>query len=671
VVEQGQEVIIAFPGQNYENIQQLKLFVRVWITMNSERPDAVAICGYSTIDSFALLLWCKVHRVPAILMFETCVYDKPRNFIIGLIKKYLVRRFDAAICGGRRHQWYLKEMGFLGEKIEIGYDVVDNAHFSHPQNPSDDRHERVMGTTGTRYDGTFLASSRFVARKNIQGLVKAYKLYAASNAKPWRLVILGDGPMLRQIEKEAAGLLGENIQIEGFRQYEELPVYYASASVFVHPAHREAWGLVINEAIAAGLPVLIGRCVGCLGDLVVDGLNGFSFDSEDIHELAGLMDRMSSLPACDMANLSRWSRALSSGVDVGSFGLAMEKVLTHAETRNRVLLHQEPKRIDAFGKVRVWIPKQMMAIGRAVRFRHKWRRALRRADIAEREEIRGPGPLETGRYAFIVGAGRSGTTILGTLLGKHEQVRYLFEPYHLWAAIRPELDLTNMFSNVAARYSMSASDCTAVDKIRFSALFDGRASRGAHSVVVEKMPHNAVRLNYLGAIAEGVKIIHIVRDGCEVANSIDRISRYGDYNIWGLKHYHQWWGVDYSKWHAILRDVEKFGLSVEEVGGLTTDMQRGAVEWLMSCLAVRDYEEAHDDCVLEIRYQELVRSPKAVLGDVAEFLGVPADEDWLDDSASEIRNFSRSGLHVLALPTGLREAFNSIQTEFRFLGRAV
>ena len=80
----------------------------------------------------------------------------------------------------------------------------------------------------------------------------------------------------------------------GFKQYEELPSYYAAAGAFIHASTTEQWGLVVNEAMASGLPVLVSNRCGCASDLVQDGVNGWTFDPTDEEQLAELMLKISS-----------------------------------------------------------------------------------------------------------------------------------------------------------------------------------------------------------------------------------------------------------------------------------------------------------------------------------------------------------------------------------------
>jgi glycosyltransferase involved in cell wall biosynthesis len=100
-------------------------------------------------------------------------------------------------------------------------------------------------------------------------------------AAPWDDLLDTEKPKQRNI-----------VYFPGFRQIEELPQFYAHAGCFIHPALTEPWGLVVNEAMACGLPVLVSNQVGCSRDLVQEGGNGFTFDPGNVDQLAELMKRV-------------------------------------------------------------------------------------------------------------------------------------------------------------------------------------------------------------------------------------------------------------------------------------------------------------------------------------------------------------------------------------------
>jgi glycosyltransferase involved in cell wall biosynthesis len=106
-------------------------------------------------------------------------------------------------------------------------------------------------------------------------------------------VLLGDGELRSSLESQVSRLgLQGSVLLPGFKQYPELPEYYARAGAFIHASTTEQWGLVVNEAMASGLPVLVSNRCGCARDLVQDGVNGFTFDPYNVEQMAELMVRV-------------------------------------------------------------------------------------------------------------------------------------------------------------------------------------------------------------------------------------------------------------------------------------------------------------------------------------------------------------------------------------------
>ena len=98
------------------------------------------------------------------------------------------------------------------------------------------------------------------------------------------------------------------MRLLGHLAYDQLPIAYGLARVFVMPSKTEQWGLVVNEAMAAGLPVLVSHSAGCSQDLVEQGVNGYTFDPSDPNDLAQLLIRMST--SADLASMGRESQRI-------------------------------------------------------------------------------------------------------------------------------------------------------------------------------------------------------------------------------------------------------------------------------------------------------------------------------------------------------------------------
>ncbi len=271
--------------------------VRMWraisTTLGRIGPDVVVLAGYQEPSMLFGFAWAKMHRRPAIVMGESKADDYRREQWKELAKSFLVSRFDAALVGGNPQQDYFQSLGIPAEKIYLGYDVVDNAYFAQhaleARENADDL--RVKLKLPERY---FLSVSRFIPKKNLPRLIQAYQLYRQSvGPYPWELVLCGSGEqegLLKNLVQHMSG-----VHFPGFQQIDTLPWYYGLADCFIMPsAHSEQWGLVVNEAMGSGLPVLVSKACGCAPDLVQEGVNGFTFDPYDVKGLARLMVKMSS-----------------------------------------------------------------------------------------------------------------------------------------------------------------------------------------------------------------------------------------------------------------------------------------------------------------------------------------------------------------------------------------
>jgi glycosyltransferase involved in cell wall biosynthesis len=285
-----------FDDQDVDRKRRIDVTRRVGAALSEADPEVVAIPGWSHPGALAALLWCLRHRRPAVLMSDSALRDAARRRGREAIKGRVVRLFGSALVGGVPHREYASALGLAPAAVFDGYDVVDNDHFARGARQARIARGRWRARLGLpeRY---FLASGRFVAKKNLLRLLDAYAGYRRRAAGDhWHLVLLGDGQLRAEIERRIARAgLADAVILPGFRQYHELPALYGLAGAFVHASTTEQWGLVVNEAMAAGLPVIVSHCCGCTPDLVQNGVNGFTFDPGDVEELAGLMHRVAGM----------------------------------------------------------------------------------------------------------------------------------------------------------------------------------------------------------------------------------------------------------------------------------------------------------------------------------------------------------------------------------------
>ncbi len=280
------ETISILKNQSLESVSFTTLGFQLWRTLNELQPDVMAIAGYSRPSMLLALLWCRQHGKPAILMSATTEHDFTRNPVREGVKGAIAPQFSAALVGGEPHVRYLEKLGMAPSAIFSGYNVVGNEKF-HP--------DRIGVLPSPRIRPYFLAINRFVPKKNLPFLISAYAQYRHRvGAIAWDLVLCGDGQLRDQLEQQIQHLnLQEFVHLPGFLQQDELLPYLTHARCFVHASLQEQWGLVVNEAMAAGLPVLVSNRCGCFEDLVIEGSTGFGFDPTNVDQLTELMVKLS------------------------------------------------------------------------------------------------------------------------------------------------------------------------------------------------------------------------------------------------------------------------------------------------------------------------------------------------------------------------------------------
>ena len=316
------------------------------------------------------------------------------------------------------------------------------------------------------------------------------------------------------------------------------------------------------------------------------------------------------------------------------------------------------------------LPESLKPFARSAKLRwlkHRADRLARRPAAAEGSEYPDLPPP-----AFIVACGRSGTTILGKLLALHPEVCYLREPYHLWAAIDPALDVTNLHVRTTPRLWWDAEHATDTIRARFARLILDARTRARRRVLVEKTPHNVYRIGLLEALTKGhARFVHIVRDGVDVARSIDRLASNQPYRMAGRSDYNQWWGSHDLKWGRLRAEGPGRGYFTEdEVAQLTGNDQKGAYEWLTSLGEADRWRPVLGDRLLEISYPELTAHPAETLTLLAQHLGASVPHAWLETVVPMVSPERRNEGDALTLPPGMVRVFHEWQSRYNFPGRA-
>ncbi len=283
----GARKVTLFPGASYDSIAWPR---RLWRQLKALwRCDSVLIgIGYNEPDVIVLSWLLALLGVRVILLSESKFDDKPRRAGKELLKTLILAPYRAAIVGGHRHLAYFRFLGFRRRPVLPGYDTV-----------SVDR-VRAMGGGLAAPDGAsfpsreFIFVGRFVDKKNLFELVEGYAIYAKAAGKgARRLVLIGSGPEEELIRARAEDLgVAGLIEFPGFLGAEAVAQRLARGLALVLPSAEEQWGLVVNEALAFGLPAIISPAVGS-GDLLIRNLvNGHVIELNAPEGLAAAMEAM-------------------------------------------------------------------------------------------------------------------------------------------------------------------------------------------------------------------------------------------------------------------------------------------------------------------------------------------------------------------------------------------
>jgi glycosyltransferase involved in cell wall biosynthesis len=255
----------------------------------------VCIAGYGNKEYLTILFISKLMRLK-VLMFAESWYpgNKWTDRVKGLFLRQVAHNIMASGVHARNH--FQDRLGFAAHRIITGYSVVDNNHFE-KQITS---HTHKAGRSDNLQ--TLLCIARFAPEKNLAGLIRAFYKSELPD-KRWRLQLVGGGPMKNELQ---ALITDSHVELSNWIGYENLPAVYQAADCFVLPSIFEPWGLVVNEAMAASLPIILSNECGCKPDLLSDE-NGWSFGATKEEDLVRVLNLLSATPQEKLASMGKKS----------------------------------------------------------------------------------------------------------------------------------------------------------------------------------------------------------------------------------------------------------------------------------------------------------------------------------------------------------------------------
>ncbi len=314
--------ITLFPGQSKADLPRAAVYRALLRECRKADVRYAFLCHYEEADVFALALTLRLMRRKVITMNASKFDDKPRVLWREMVKSVFYAPYQAGIGGSHRTLDYLRLLGLPRDRLFIGYDTL-----------SLDRIRRLSGMEpapgGVPFaDRHFTIIARFVPKKNLHRAVEAYDLYrrlAGAAARP--LHLCGSGPLEAELRAEVSRRgLDSQILFRGFLQEKAIAQTLGSTLCLLLPSLEEQFGLVVNEALAMGVPTILSDQCGARDVLIRGGLNGHIVEPDNPEGLARYMLSVAGSEA-EWRRLSLNGRPFQAPADSDFFAESVEKAV--------------------------------------------------------------------------------------------------------------------------------------------------------------------------------------------------------------------------------------------------------------------------------------------------------------------------------------------------------
>lgn len=265
----------------------------LWGEIGRRRPDAIVVHGHSPAAMLVGVAAAVHNSIPVFLRGETHL-GLQRSAVKAALRKpmlsTLYRRLSGVLAIGTANAEFYRAMGVPDERIFPVPYTVDNKRFVTASRIDADERKQLRDQLGASGDEPILLyAAKFQDRKRPQDLIAAARLLRDRGLR-FVVSMIGSGSLENELRQQVADLNLDCVRFVGFVNQSMLPRMYAASDVFVLPSENEPWGLAVNEAMCAGLPIVTSQEVGCVRDLVRDGFNGATFGAGSPIRLAEALE---------------------------------------------------------------------------------------------------------------------------------------------------------------------------------------------------------------------------------------------------------------------------------------------------------------------------------------------------------------------------------------------
>ena len=257
--------------------------------------DAVLVNGWQLFSYWQAIRAAGAAGLPVLVRGDSQLEPSSRP-VRGILKRlvypHMLRSFDACLAVGRRNADYYRHYGVPDARIYRSAHCVDNAFFARAADETRRRRDEGRRELGIPADAVvFMFAGKLIEKKRPLDFLEALRRIRQKRTDVWGLIV-GDGPLKAAVD-EYRRAHDIPCAIAGFQNQRRIASTYAAADALVLPSTwGETWGLVVNEAMACGLPVIVSDQAGCAPDLVVEGETGFTYPCADVAALAACVDAL-------------------------------------------------------------------------------------------------------------------------------------------------------------------------------------------------------------------------------------------------------------------------------------------------------------------------------------------------------------------------------------------
>ncbi len=289
----GPDRICCFPNASYHQHAPAEILKKVFDVLSSINPDIIFCPAAAFPEGMAAIRYRCSFGKRVVIMDDAWELTDIRGFLTKQIKRLIHKNVDAALIPAPSHRSYFNSLGFPDQNVVFGVDVVDNDYYSAKAafaRANEAKFRRSLALP----ENYFLFCGRFLQKKGIDTLIGAYNIYKQSCSEDiWHLILVGTGDNKEVFEKRCE--TQAEIHFAGPQYGDGLCYHYALSRALIVPSFFDQWGLVVNEGMASGLPVIVSSGCGAARTLVRNGENGWTFGPGDIRALAEAMVRMTHL----------------------------------------------------------------------------------------------------------------------------------------------------------------------------------------------------------------------------------------------------------------------------------------------------------------------------------------------------------------------------------------